>query len=35
VLMRNSTTAHDVLSLPVDAWRSFVQSVKRGDFGNA
>jgi Domain of unknown function (DUF397) len=35
VLMRNSTTAHDVLSLPVDAWRSFVNGVKHGDFGNA
>jgi hypothetical protein len=34
VLMRNSTIAHDVLSLPVDAWRSFVAGVKRGDFCN-
>jgi hypothetical protein len=35
VLMRNSTIAHDVLSLSVDAWRSFVAGVKHGDFSGA
>jgi len=35
VLLRNSTVAHDVLSLPVDAWRSFVDGVKYGDFSTA
>jgi hypothetical protein len=34
VMMRNSTVAHAVLSLPADAWRSFVAGVKHGDFSN-